>query len=1218
MRGQEARPSPLRRTRLRIAGTVWLCLILLAYGSIVGPSPASPYPSAAVEAANDAPPGAKLPLASNHSLPYTETINDAFEPITDTVLPGGTYTFTTVQIPADVTVTVTGAVLITVTGDMNVAGTLTGDCFSISLQVMGDITITGMVDNRCSDDTAEPGDLVIYSYGGHMAIGTLDTPAELQTWGNLDISNDPSIELWEFDVLPHQRSATLLPPVCAASADTLLDLVMVVSPTEPFTPTEIAFYGEGADPDGGPVTYQWDFGDGGTSDQRDPWHDYTVSGTYDVVLTVTDDDGQSCQATLRLVLGDTNWHFPSGPAVGAEPADLVVPAGELAYFYSDALDPQWEDLAYRWDLGDGTISAHPHPTHTYSAPGRYTVTLTVTDTEGLASTATASVYVYAVAFDVFLPYLARNASSALAQAPTQAPPNVFNVVRDGGTAPPGRDGKRTLFRGRGAIILGPGTNIKAQDGGDGQNKNRTGGGSVLGEHGGRGGSLYILVAGSLTVRGGARLEAGSGGKGGDATCTSPPTRFAHARGGNGGKASRRLRLKSTQGIHFEGPGQVIVNPGDGGDGGNATATGGTGAARCPRGQNGAKAIAKGGNGGKASKVSIISGQVTGLGNVKIQGGQGGHGGTATATAGSGGSATCTPTATGGTGRPAYATGGEGGDATLSGALGGMIIDPDAFTAGDGGEATATGGSGGDATATADPCEDATATGGRAGLGYAYGGHGGKGRNSGDGGDATAHGGGGGNATATGGDCDQDCVAGGAATATGRDGGDAKARYGRKGGAGAQDGTATANGGTGGDATATGGKGAACNDCPGGDGGNGGPANTHGGDGGDATGNGNNTGGNGGAANATGGTGGKGADCCNPPMTGGDGGDGGSADSYAGRPGSPGGSYGANGVKGGDGGDGGEGEPPGQGGEGGIGTGDPEDIPDGERGEDGPPCPIVCVPPDDPYTGWEPLYPTSGTVVTFTGGVITGTPPITFTWSLGDGTFDAGQVITHIYELPGDYPLLMTATNYCGQASLSDTITVLESCEPVTGTDFTWDPLEPIAGELVTFTGTATGTPPIDYLWEFGDGITATGKTVQHIYEMDGVYPVMLVTRNDCGEEFVSYDVTVLPGCVPPHMSDFVWEPPVPFVGELVTFYGISSGTLPMTFTWDFGDGGFAFGELVEYIYEMPGLFTVTMIVENECGYELVQHELEVLPLIGRTAGYHLARWVAVNAPTARE
>lgn len=65
------------------------------------------------------------------------------------------------------------------------------------------------------------------------------------------------------------------------------------------------------DPDGYIVSYTWDFGDGNTTTLIDPviTHNYAAVGTYNVTLTVTDNDGLNHSAKNNLtirILGDLN------------------------------------------------------------------------------------------------------------------------------------------------------------------------------------------------------------------------------------------------------------------------------------------------------------------------------------------------------------------------------------------------------------------------------------------------------------------------------------------------------------------------------------------------------------------------------------------------------------------------------------------------------------------------------------------------------------------------------------------------------------------------------------------------------------------------------------------------------------------------------------------------------------------------------------------------
>ncbi len=54
-----------------------------------------------------------------------------------------------------------------------------------------------------------------------------------------------------------------------------------------------SFIDKSKDDDGVITGWRWEFGDGATSDERNPVHTYSGPGRYDVLLTVTDDAGAS-------------------------------------------------------------------------------------------------------------------------------------------------------------------------------------------------------------------------------------------------------------------------------------------------------------------------------------------------------------------------------------------------------------------------------------------------------------------------------------------------------------------------------------------------------------------------------------------------------------------------------------------------------------------------------------------------------------------------------------------------------------------------------------------------------------------------------------------------------------------------------------------------------------------------------------------------------------
>lgn len=95
------------------------------------------------------------------------------------------------------------------------------------------------------------------------------------------------------------------------------------------------------DPDGEIVSYTWDFGDGQIVVTEEPYtvHEYQEPGTYEVLLQVTDDDGDTAAASLTLtvrkpqrVMRERLWEVrvfitPEGRYV-FEPAALLVQPGD--------------------------------------------------------------------------------------------------------------------------------------------------------------------------------------------------------------------------------------------------------------------------------------------------------------------------------------------------------------------------------------------------------------------------------------------------------------------------------------------------------------------------------------------------------------------------------------------------------------------------------------------------------------------------------------------------------------------------------------------------------------------------------------------------------------------------------------------------------------------------------------------------------------------------
>jgi PKD repeat protein len=89
-----------------------------------------------------------------------------------------------------------------------------------------------------------------------------------------------------------------------------------------------------------------------------------------------------------------------------------------------------------------------------------------------------------------------------------------------------------------------------------------------------------------------------------------------------------------------------------------------------------------------------------------------------------------------------------------------------------------------------------------------------------------------------------------------------------------------------------------------------------------------------------------------------------------------------------------------------------------------------------------------------------------------------------------------------------TVTVL--CRALSEVGFDYEPPTPVEGQVVTFSATATGSLPITFTWDLGDGTGIGGAIVTQTYEAEGEYQVMLTATNACDQEVVTRTVAVAP------------------------------------------------------------------------------------------------------------
>jgi len=123
-------------------------------------------------------------------------------------------------------------------------------------------------------------------------------------------------------------------------------------------------------------TYHWDFDDGTLSTEQSPQHTFTGTGTYNVMLTVTNGKCTSQVSNpVNILPVPPVADFDSIPS-GCAPWSIKTK--------NTSLNTEIPGTTYRWDFGDGNYSTEKAPEYTYFTPGEYRVELTVTGPGGVS------------------------------------------------------------------------------------------------------------------------------------------------------------------------------------------------------------------------------------------------------------------------------------------------------------------------------------------------------------------------------------------------------------------------------------------------------------------------------------------------------------------------------------------------------------------------------------------------------------------------------------------------------------------------------------------------------------------------------------------------------------------------------------------------------------------------------------------------------------------
>jgi len=213
------------------------------------------------------------------------------------------------------------------------------------------------------------------------------------------------------------------------------------------------------------------------------------------------------------------------------------------------------------------------------------------------------------------------------------------------------------------------------------------------------------------------------------------------------------------------------------------------------------------------------------------------------------------------------------------------------------------------------------------------------------------------------------------------------------------------------------------------------------------------------------------------------------------------------------------------------------------------------------------------------------PPASYEWDFGDGTPNSTEkgTVYHTYRVAGNYTVTLTVSDVGGQDTMVKVNYIGETPPPAPVADFTAIPRYGFAPLTVNFIDQSTGSPELDYTWDFGDNTTSTEKNPTHTYGEPGHYTVTLTTANRGGTDSVTKSGYINVFQHPPDtVADFTAVPRSGTAPLTVSFIDQTTGPVT-TRCWMFGDGGWSDEKNPVHVYTAPGVYNVTLLVMGTHG-----------------------------------
>ncbi|MFM7017014.1 MAG: PKD domain-containing protein [Bacteroidota bacterium] len=200
--------------------------------------------------------------------------------------------------------------------------------------------------------------------------------------------------------------------------------------------------------------------------------------------------------------------------------------------------------------------------------------------------------------------------------------------------------------------------------------------------------------------------------------------------------------------------------------------------------------------------------------------------------------------------------------------------------------------------------------------------------------------------------------------------------------------------------------------------------------------------------------------------------------------------------------------------------------------------------------------------------------ISWNWNFGDGTTSTLKNPSHVYN-GGTFDIVLIATFPGGCIDTSIYPSFINSYKPTA--DFYSPTIAGCSPTQISFTNTSSDA--IAFEWNFGDGGSSTNVNPSHIYNIPGYYSITLITHSDigCTDTMTKPQYIFIPG------TYTKFDIPITSGCQNTSIGFIDSSINASIYNWNFGDGYTSLTKNPNHVYQDTGAFTVTLITFDTLG-----------------------------------